>query len=167
MTPELRLKLLTGESPKLLTYSGAGALMDWLRVTAMRLALNLKRCDRLSPEADLPEAVFYGQEAEQFRSWYLADLRQALRVGFGRLTARERNLLRLHFIDGLNIERIGSVYRVNRSTVARWLVTIRNRLFDEVRGELAAKHGLDTADVKSLYRIMGRDVHVTMSRLLA
>ena len=30
------------------------------------------------------------------------------------------------------------------------------RLFKEVREELATKHGLDTADVKSLYRIMER-----------
>lgn len=164
---ELRLKLLTGESPKLWTYSGAGALIDWLRVTAMRIALNLKRCDRLHPADDLPEAIIDDQEAAQFRSWYLADLQEALRDSFRRLTARERTLLRLHFVDGLNVERIGSVYRVNRSTVARWLVAIRNRLFEEVRAQLVAKHGLDTADVKSLYRLMERDVHLTMSRLLA
>ena len=76
-------------------------------------------------------------------------------------------MLRLHFIDGLNIERIGVIYRVNRATVARWLVAIRTRLFNEVRAELATKHGLDTADIKSLYRIMEQDVHVTMSRILA
>ena len=167
VTQELRLKLLTGESAKLWTYSGAGALVDWLRVTAMRIALNLKRADRLQVEDDLPQAVFEGQEALQFRNWYLTDLHQALQVSFRRLTARERNLLRLHFLDGLNIERIGAVYRVNRSTIARWLVAIRTRLFRDVRDELAAKHGLDTADVKSLYRIMEQDVHVTMSRILA
>jgi RNA polymerase sigma-70 factor (ECF subfamily) len=164
---ELRLKLLTGNTPKLWAYSGAGALVDWLRVTAMRIALNLKRCDRLQLVDDLPEAIMEDQGAVQFRGWYLADLHEALRVSFRRLTARDRTLLRLHFVDGLNIERIGSVYRVNRSTVARWLVAIRNRLFEGVKSELGAKHGLDTADVKSLYRLMERDVHLTMSRLLA
>lgn len=167
-TQEVRLKLLTGDAPKLWTYSGTGALVDWLRVIATRVALNLKRADRLPPEGDdLSEAVLVGQEAEQFRHWYLADLHHALEVGFRRLTARERNLLRLHFIDGLNIERIGVVYRVNRATIARWLIAIRTRLFKEVRDELATKHGLDTADIKSLYRIMEQDVHVTMSRILA
>ena len=73
----------------------------------------------------------------------------------------------MHFVDGLNIERIGVVYNVNRATIARWLVAIRTRLFEEVRAELGSKHGLDTADVKSLYRLMERDVHVTMSRILA
>jgi RNA polymerase sigma-70 factor (ECF subfamily) len=164
---EMRLKLLTGDGAKLWTFSGTGALIDWLRVVATRVALNLKRADRSKPEEDLPEAVLTGQEAAQFRHWYLADLHAALEVGFRRLTPRERTLLRLHFIDRLNIERIGVLYRVNRATVARWLVAIRTRLFNEVREELASKHGLDTADVKSLYRIMQQDVHVTMSRLLA
>jgi len=167
VTQELRVKLLTGDDAKLGTYSGTGALVDWLRVIATRVALNLKRSDRLHPDENLPEAVLAGQEAVQFRNWYLADLHQALEIGFRRLTARERTLLRLHFIDGLNIERIGVLYRVNRATIARWLVAIRTRLFKEVREELATKHGLDTADVKSLYRIMERDVHVTMSRILA
>ena len=164
---ELRLKLLTGDDAKLGTYSGTGALVDWLRVIATRVALNLKRSDRLHADDDLPEAVLTGQEAAQFKHWYLADLHDALEIGFRRLTARERTLLRLHFIDGLNIERIGVLYRVNRATIARWLVAIRTRLFKEVREELATKHGLDTADVKSLYRIMEHDVHVTMSRILA
>jgi RNA polymerase sigma-70 factor (ECF subfamily) len=167
VTQELRLKLLTGDDAKLWTYSGTGALVDWLRVIATRIALNLKRSDRLQPDEDLPEGVLVGQEGAQFRRWYLADLHHALEVGFRRLSARERTLLRLHFIDGLNIERIAVVYRVNRATIARWLVTIRARLFREVREELATKHGLDTADIKSLYRIMEQDVHVTMSRILA
>ena len=57
VTQELRLKLLTGDDAKLCTYSGTGALVDWLRVIATRVALNLKRSDRLHPDDDLPEAV--------------------------------------------------------------------------------------------------------------
>jgi RNA polymerase sigma-70 factor, ECF subfamily len=167
VTQELRLKLLTGDGAKLSTYSGTGGLVDWLRVVATRVALNLKRSDRLRPEDDLPETFLEGEDAAPFRRWYLADIQGALEVGFRRLTARERTLLRLHFVDRLNIERIGTIYGVNRATIARWLVGIRARLFKEVRSDLAAKHGLDTADVKSLYRIMERDVHVTISRILA
>ena len=74
--------------------------------------------------------------------------------------------LRFNFIDGLNIDRIGVMYGVHRGTVARWLVTIRGRLFDLAKGQLAAEHGLETADVRSLYRLLEPDLHVTMSRLL-
>ena len=106
-------------------------------------------------------ALLGDQEAQQLKRWYLDDMRGALR---GRLrpavTAGERNLLRLHFIDGLNIERIGVIYGVHRATVARWLVAIRRRLFEDTKAVLASKHGLDTADIKSLYRLMEADVHI-------
>ena len=167
VTQELRLKLLSAGGAKLSTYSASGKLVDWLRVIATRAALNLKRSDRLRPADDLPDMVMNGAESAQIKRWYLGDLHAALEAGFRRLTARERTLLRLHFVDGLNIERIGVLYRVNRATIARWLVAIRARLFEEVRTELGTKHGLDTAEIKSLYRLMEQDVHVTMSRILA
>jgi len=166
LAQELRVKLLTGEAPKLWTYAGAGPLVDWLRVIATRAALNAKRGDRLHPVENLPEAVLEGGEALHLARRYLGDLQEALREAMERLTARERTLLRLHFIDGLSIDRIGALYQVNRTTVARWLVAIRRRLFEEVRATLGARHGLDTAEVRSLYRKIGDDVHVTMSRVL-
>lgn len=162
---EVRIKLLTGQAPRLLAYSGSGALVDWLRVVALRVALNLKRSDHLHPTAELPEAVL-GSDQSALKRWYLDDFHAALEAGFRRLSVRERTLLRLHFLDHLNIERMGGIYGVNRATVARWLVAVRRRLFEEVKAELGAKHGLDTADVKSLYRLMQRDVHVTVSRIL-
>jgi RNA polymerase sigma-70 factor (ECF subfamily) len=163
---ELRIKLLTGAEPRIGTYSGLGGLVEWLRVVALRIAINLKRGDRLHPTAEVPEAVLGGQESAQLRRWYLEDFQSALEAGFRRLSARERTLVRLHFVDRLNIDRMGTIYGVNRATVARWLVNVRRRLFDEVRAELGDKHGLDTADIKSLYRLLQSDVHVTVSRIL-
>jgi RNA polymerase sigma-70 factor (ECF subfamily) len=163
---ELRVSLFAGADPKLRTYSASGALVDWLRVVAMRAAIRLKRYDRLHPTEDLPQAVLGDQEALQLKGRYLEDFRGALETGFGRLSPRDRTLLRLHFVDGLNIDRIGSIYGVHRATVARWLLALRGRLFDEVKGSLAAEHGLDTAEVRSLYRLMEREVHITISRIL-
>src|SRR5262249_46804856 len=44
---ELRVKLLAGPEPRLRSYAGIGALFEWLRVAALRTAINLKRSDRL------------------------------------------------------------------------------------------------------------------------
>jgi RNA polymerase sigma-70 factor (ECF subfamily) len=164
---ELRVTLFMGTGPKLRTYLATGTLLDWLRVVAVRLALNLKRGHPPRDAEAVADAVLGDQEAQQLKRFYLEDMRWALKVGFDRLSPRERTLLRLHFIDGLNIERIGVIYGAHRATVARWLVAIRRRLFEETKAELAAKHGLDTADVRSLYRLMEADVHISMSRLLA
>jgi len=163
---EVRLALLTGATPKLRQYSGVGPFIDWLRVVAVRAALHLKRSDHLRPTRNPPQAVFSGQEGLQMKAAYLDDFHRALEAGFHHLSVRERTILRLHFINGLNIDRIGVMYGVHRGTVARWLVTIRGRLFDLAKVQLAAEHGLETADVRSLYRLLEPDLHVTMSRLL-
>ena len=164
---ELRVKLLTGVEPKLWGYGAVGPLGEWLRVAALRTALNLKRSDRLLPTDDVPvAAVLDGFDDAQMKQFYLQELNGAIESGFRKLTVRERTLLRLHFVDGLNIERIGIMYGVHRATVARWLVTIRERLFEELRAHLASTHGLNDTDVRSLYRRMQQDVHVTISRVL-
>ena len=167
VSQELRVKLLTGMEPKLRGYGAVGPLAEWLRVAALRTALNLKRSDRLLATDDVPvAAVLGGFDEAQMKQFYLQDLNGAIECGFRKLTIRERTLLRLHFVDGLTIERIGTMYGVHRATVARWLVTIRERLFEELSAHLGLTHGLNDTDVRSLYRHMKQDVHVTISRIL-
>jgi RNA polymerase sigma-70 factor, ECF subfamily len=164
---DVRVKLLIGLEPKLRGYSAIGSLAEWLRVACLRTALNLKRSDRLLPTEDIPSPnaldVFSDVHMKRF---YLQEMNGAIERGFRQLSVRERMLLRLHFVDGLNIERIGVMYGAHRATVARWLVNIRERLFDQLREHLAATHGLSDTDVRSLYRILKSDVHVTISRVL-
>jgi RNA polymerase sigma-70 factor (ECF subfamily) len=167
VSQELRVKLLTGKTPKLLGYGAVGSLSEWLKVVALRMALNMKRSDHMLPTDDIPVAAVLGSfDDVQMKQFYLQELNEAIESCFNKLTVRERTLLRLHFVDGLNIERIGVMYGVHRATVARWLVTIRQHLFEELRERLALTHGLDTTDVRSLYRRMQQDVHVTISRVL-
>jgi RNA polymerase sigma-70 factor, ECF subfamily len=167
VSQELRVKLLTSPDPKLRGYGAVGALGEWLRVAALRTALNLKRSDRLLPMEDVPvEAMLAGFDDVHMKEFYLRELNVAVEHGFRQLSARERTLLRLHFVDGLNIDRIAVMYSVHRATVARWLVAIRERLFEELREHLATTHGLAETDIRSLYRRMRDDVHVTISRVL-
>jgi RNA polymerase sigma-70 factor, ECF subfamily len=166
---ELRVVLLTGNPPKLATYLAAGALLDWLRVVAVRLALNMKRKIQPLPIDDLAQVVAPddAREGERWGLFYRDDLQRALEVAFAKLSTRERNLLRLHFVDGLNIGRLGEMYGAHRATIARWLVSIRRKLLEMTKSQLAVQHGLDTSDVRSLYHQMERDVHISVSRILA
>lgn len=164
---ELRLKLLTGSAPRLGTFSGAGPLLEWLRVATLCTALNLRRSDRLVGTEDFPfEPAGDGDGAPPIDGLYQQDFQKALEAGFGGLGPRERTLLRLHFVDRLSIDRLAVMYGVHRATVARWLVTIRNQLFSAAKGQLAAEHGFDSAEVRSLYRHLEGRVHLTMSRIL-
>jgi RNA polymerase sigma-70 factor (ECF subfamily) len=169
---QLRLKLLAGPEPKLRDYAGTGGLLEWLRVAALRTAMNLKRSDRrLVPSDELPidpMSLIEGTniEVQALKGRYLEDFRRALEASFLRLGVRERTLLRLHFVDGLNIDAIGTIYGAHRATVARWLVAIRRALFDEMRSVLAGQHMMGSHSVRSLYRLLEPELHLTLSRLL-
>ena len=164
---ELRLKLLTGPDPRLGKYAAAGSLLDWLRVAALRTAINLRRSDHLVVTEEFPFEEDLGDARNPpLDGLYQQDFQTALEAGFRRLGARERTLLRMHFVDHVNIDRMAVMYGVHRATVARWLVAIRHQLFGEAKAHLAMNHGFDTADVKSLYRHLEGRVHLTISRIL-
>ena len=164
---ELGLRLLTGSAPRLLGYSAAGALEAWLRVAALRVGMNLKRSERLKPASDLElEDLVGGEEAYACERRYLGDFKAALEASLASVTPRERTLLRLHFVEGMNLDRMAIAYSVHRATIARWIAGARSKIFERAKLELAERHGLATADVRSLYRVLARDVNASISRLL-
>jgi len=167
---QMRVKLLTGERPRLASYNGAGGLLEWLQVIALRVALNMKRSDRRLVLDDRLELELLleggGIEREAVKGRYLEDLRRGLEASFRSLGARERTLLRLHFVDALSIDALGEMYGVHRATVARWLVAIRRSLFEAARVALADVHHLDSRSLRSIYRMLEDDLHITVTRVL-
>jgi RNA polymerase sigma-70 factor, ECF subfamily len=165
---ELRLGLLAGPSPKLDQYAAAGSLTQWLRVAALRTALNLKRSDHLLPVEELPAAAAWESlgERAQLGRVYLPELKQAVELSFRGLPLRERTLLRLHFIDGFALDRIGVMYGVHRATVARWLAATRQRIFDDVVQRMALTRGLSPSEVRSIYRELQQSVDIAVSQVL-
>jgi len=168
---QLRVRLLTGEKPRLARYQAAGRLIDWIRVAAVRIALNAKRADqRMLPTEDVPLSNLLGEtdrEIDALRPHYVHEVQGALEACFRELAVRERNLLRLHFLDGLSLDTLATMHGVHRATIARWLVSIRRSLVERARTMLGGPRGLSAGSVRSLYRWLARDVHLSVSRLLA
>jgi RNA polymerase sigma-70 factor (ECF subfamily) len=170
---QLRVRLVIGEAPRLALYRAGSPLVEWMRVAAWRLAISARRTDhRLVPTEDpsleLRLDPILGDDLERgaISSRYLDDFRRALAEGFRRLPSRERTLLRLHFLNGLNIDALGTAYSVHRATVARWLVAIRRALLDSTRELLVGTVTLDSRSIRSLYCLLEPDLHLTLSGLL-
>jgi RNA polymerase sigma-70 factor (ECF subfamily) len=73
----------------------------------------------------------------------------------------------MHFVDGLNIDEIGCVYRVHRATVARRLVAIRRRVLDNLRTELSLTLPATTSEFRSVLALIRGDLDLSLRHLFA
>ena len=160
-----------GGEPRLASYEGKAALGRWLGVTAMRTAINLTRRDR--PEAPLADdvaAALIPPELAVVRDRYRAEVEAAIRAAFGALdNPRDRNLLRLYYLEHVGLDQLGQMFGVHGSTVSRWLTALREGIVADTRGYLAERLGPagNYADIDSLIRAVHSELDLTLSRILA
>lgn len=170
----LRIKLLIGEEgrpPGLRSYEGRGTLASWVHVVAARIAISLKRGDarrKETAEAELDDARLDLEDPElsHIRGAYRDEFQQAFREALASLTPRERTVLRLRYLDGVNIDGIGRIYRVHRATVARWIVRARERVIEEIRRSVAERLDVSSSQLDSLLRLVKSDLELSVSLLL-
>jgi RNA polymerase sigma-70 factor, ECF subfamily len=172
---ELGQRLLVaapGAPPRLATYAGQAPLGRWLGVAAMRTALNLRRGARpeapLGDDHDVADAIL-PPELVVVRDKYRAEVEHAIRAAFDALdSARDRNLLRMYYLERIGLDQLGLMFGVHGSTVSRWLTALRASVLEDVRTRLAERLGLagNYADVDSLIRAVQSELDLTMSRLL-
>jgi RNA polymerase sigma-70 factor (ECF subfamily) len=167
-----RERLLLGAPPRIAEYSGQGSLRSWVRIAAMRIAMNLRR-DRKRDMLVDDEAFFdvaddgNDEQRNLARARYGEMCSHALRTAFGKLTARERNLLRMHHLHGLTVDELAPTFRVHRATVARWIQNARERLLHETREGLRERLAIGEATVDSILRQLEGNIEISVSRLLA
>jgi RNA polymerase sigma-70 factor (ECF subfamily) len=167
----MRSKLLVGPPPKLTQYRASGSLGAWVRMVAVRMALDMCEADPLisgrlkTGEEPLLNAL--DQEQQLIRDKYGGLFQQALRDAIAQLSKRDRNLLRFHYVSGMTLDAIARSYHVHRATVVRWLAAIRDDLDGTVRIRLWEELGVSPTEVRSLWNAVRSNVEVSISRLLA
>lgn len=170
----LRQKLFVGDGdapPKIGDYAGRGPLATWVRVAAVRTALNLRGSGRrempmtssqvaaLAPAVDDAGLKYLkGRFADEFEA--------SLARACGQLSERDRTILRLRYADDLNIDQIGALYGVHRATVARWIGRIREEVYEGTRRDLVGRLKLDDSDFEALLRLAQSQIDVSLSAVL-
>lgn len=170
----LRERLLSsedGKPPRIISYQGTGPLVAWLRAAAVRTALNSRRSARRRAHAEeetLAEGPMAGGDLElgYLRQRHRADFQTALAEALAALPTRERTVLRLHFVEGLSLERIGAMYQTHKSTVSRWLARAREEVLTDVRRRLAERLQLSSEELQSLLRAVRSQLDASISSLL-
>lgn len=173
VTQEVRIRLFAGDNPRIAHYRAEGPLEAWVRVVALRTALQVLKTRR--PERHLP--IDEMKLSDALSPFLRADnvvqgaqlqpaVQNALTVALESLPARSKAILRLHFVEHLNIEEIGNLYRVHRATVARWLVSIRQDLFAKVQKDIEVDLRVTPSEFRSLLGAVRDDLHASLSRIL-
>jgi RNA polymerase sigma-70 factor (ECF subfamily) len=156
-----------GKPPKLNEYSGKGALGGWLRVTAVRTALNHVRAagppqvelgDELSLAAD-PELAYVKEHAHDL----FAD---AFKRVLANIDENGRTILRLHYIDGLTMDQLAKLYQTPRSTIARRVAEARQAILQATESLLRDERRLSPSALASVIRLGKSRLEVTITRLL-
>ena len=164
---QVRAKLVApradGTTP-LVDYAGRGQLDGLVRVTAVRVFLTMReKTAREVPGEDwLDRIVAPDLERQVLAAAERADVKQAIASALGELPARERAVLRMHFVNELGIDPIAKLLGVHRATAARQLSRIKHDVVSRVRGLLAERWGSDS-DV--LARVASQ-VDLSLERLL-
>lgn len=159
--------------PKVADYAGRGDLRSWVRVTALRMIVDIVRQKNAGKEIPV-EAEMLGAmpapnedpELDYIQRVYKSEFRDALQTAFGNLTPRERNLLRHQVIHGLNIDQVGAIYRVHRTTAFRWIEKARKSLLRETRSTLMSRLRVGSGEFMSIMRVVQGDLDVSVRRLL-
>ena len=165
-------QLFTQEEPKLAQYAGRGTLHSWLKTVLHREALGAMR--RQKKERPLEESMLAhlsdsknDQELSYLKALYRDAFKKAFQEAIDHLTSRDRNILRLHYLDGLNIDGIGQIYKVHRATAARWLVKIRQNLLEETKSRLIQQLGIGPDSLDSILELLQSQMELTLPRMLA
>jgi RNA polymerase sigma-70 factor len=103
---------------------------------------------------------------EYLKRRYTREFRAALREALAALPREQREVLRLNFVHGLNIQAIGQRLNIHRATVARWISSARQAVFAETRRLLSERLKLAPSEFDSLLRMVRSQLDQSMAGLL-
>jgi RNA polymerase sigma-70 factor (ECF subfamily) len=169
---EVRAKLHVGRdgaAPWIAEYDGRGALANWVRVVALRAAIDLHRQAGAAPRVDeraVPAPAPSDPERDLHRMRYQETFQRALRDAVSALDRDQRRILRRHFADGVTLDALATELGVHRATVARRLAAARMALRHDARHRLRAALGCADSEVERLDAELRSQLDLSLSTLL-
>jgi RNA polymerase sigma-70 factor (ECF subfamily) len=164
-----RLFVGTGKSgPRIRTYAGQGPLCAWVRAVAARVGLDLLREQphETTLADDAADLAACDPELEYLRERHGADYRAAFASAVGALLPRQRSMLKLHVLHGLQGAQIAAVFHLSSSRVSELLSAARHQLLDHTRTALAERLGTTESEAQSLIHALRSKIQLSLKRLL-
>ncbi len=174
----VRFKLLVsskeGVAPKIGNFAGTGSLRSWVYATGLRTGLNeLRRIGRAPvPAGDEQLLVAMpdkndDQELQYMKELYRSSFNQAFRDAVAALPSRLANVLRHYYLDEMTLEEIGSLYRVHKTTVMRWVNRAHAELEGNIKSTMVSNLNMKTSEVESVLRLIQSGIQLGLASVLA
>lgn len=170
-TRERLLVAREGRAPRLLDYAGRGQLGALVRVIATRAALDATRGERRKREvglSELTEVLMTSADPERLA----ASVRKrevfgaAFEAAIAGLDPTDRTMMRLYAVDGVGIDGLALAYGIHRSTAARRVAAVRERIRLGTIAELG-RRGVAEPEIESIIAVVDEGLELTLSRILA
>jgi RNA polymerase sigma-70 factor (ECF subfamily) len=157
-----------GKRSRIHDYTGRGPLGGWLRVTAVRAALNLRRgreqhvaFDEAAAGSSAPDP---DPELAYLKKRYGEEFRHAFHVTLAALDVKQRNILRMYFLEGLPAHVIGRLYQVHETTVLRWLARAREEILSRTHRALCDQLQVADSEFDSILRLVQSQLDQSLYR---
>jgi RNA polymerase sigma-70 factor (ECF subfamily) len=166
-----RLLVGDGKKPKLLAYAGQGALVKWLRTVVLSISIDARRKEKPDQhEGDeklaMKASSDVGADVRLMKAHHREEFTRAFGAALKSLTAQQRTVLRMRFVDGVSIEDVGRTFNVHRTTAMRWMEQAFQMLLDQTRAQLSDRLKLRPSELDSLLRAFEPSLAERLSRLL-
>ncbi len=169
---ELRQILLIGRGsggPRLLDYSGHGPLARWVRVSAVRAAINQQRLEKPPDPNEVLDLLMPGPDPELdfIKLRDRGAVRTAVLEAIAALDPKDLGLLRMRFMEGVPLEKLAAVHRVHRATMVRWLAAARASILHKSRALLRERLKLTNDECDSLIKLVQSRLDASLARVFA
>lgn len=158
--------------PLLMDYSGQGSLKSWVSTVAVTTLLMSRRSserrreDMCGDDALESRLAEDGGELQFLKQHYRKPVETAISSALAQLGDRERVLLRLHLVERMSIDRLGTMYNVNRATAARWLANARASVLKATRAEMRRALRVSESECDSIIKLVDSQLQVSVARHL-
>jgi RNA polymerase sigma-70 factor (ECF subfamily) len=170
LVQSLRESMLVGhgeQPPNIATYRGTGPLGGWVRVSATRAAIRLKKRDaRVNAMPELaPGAATVGPETLYLRRLYGPVFEAAMAEALSELPAESRELLRRYHVEGMTIDDLAKREGIHRATAARRIHAAERLVLAGVRQRAADRLGLADEEIDTVMRVVASQLEISLRQL--
>ena len=164
-----------GES-KIAQYHGLGSLEGWIKVVVHRMAIDQIRLHQRDVsieelEVELPSNSAHGKADESIKERDTHRARdmvsQCLTTALEQLSAQERLVLNLYYLEGVNLKGIGQFLKAHESTASRLLDRLKTQLQKSVNKQLQEKFKVRKTEVPHLIELAHGHLEIDLKRILS